>query len=67
MVKARVPTDHIGMMEHSYLTDQPPSETHDSTSLRMAVGLDPYPVLSIHHNLACINRALLLIAMRLKY
>jgi hypothetical protein len=50
-----------------YLTDQPPSEIHDSTSIRMAVGLDPCPALFIHRNLARTNQAFLLTAMKLKY
>jgi hypothetical protein len=55
------------MMAPSYLTDQPPFEIHDSTNIHMAVGLDPYPALFIHRNLARTNQATLLTAMKLKY
>jgi hypothetical protein len=67
VAKARVLTVHIGTMALSCLTDQPPFETHDSTNIRMAVGLDPCPALFIHRNLARTNQAFLLTAMKLKY
>jgi hypothetical protein len=59
--------DHIGMMVLLCLTGQPPSGIHDSINIRMAVGLDPCPVLFIHRNLARINQASLLTAMKLNY
>jgi hypothetical protein len=67
VAKARAPTDHIGTMALSYLTDQPPFETHDSTNIRMAVGWDPCLALFIHRNLALTNQVFLLTAMKLKY
>lgn len=67
MAKALDRTDHTGTMAPLYLTDQPPSEIHDSTSIRMAVGLDPCPALFIHRNLARTNQAFLLTTMKLKY